>query len=299
VIVKADSAGRDDQFEFHALHGTVPVTMNGTLKVLEPGVAATLSIDRMPPRVSCGRADRAWHGDNVQIACTAEDRELGLGNPSDARFLLATAVADGDETSAAETNSRTVCDGGGNCANVVPVQGNRIDRKPPTIDVTAPRSDAVYVLHQAAVGSFSCADGGSGVVSCAASSDNGRPIPTSSVGASAFAVVAADQVGNSRTVSIPYAVTYSVEPAEDGNAVRLVDALGVDQSAASVQVRATGIVSFDGTLRVELTDHLRFDPRSGVYRLDQKTAGLRAGTYRLHIEVSGDPVSHVVPFRVK
>jgi hypothetical protein len=48
-----------------------------------------------------------------------------------------------------------------------------------------------------------------------------------------------------------------------------------------------------------LTDILRFDPRSGVYRLDLKTAGLRAGSYRLQVEVSGDPVAHVVPFRVR
>jgi hypothetical protein len=299
VIVKADSAGRDDQFVFHALHGTVPVTMNGTLKVLEPGVAATLPIDRTPPRVSCDRADRAWHGDNVRIACTAEDRELGLGNPSDARFSLATGVADGDETSAAETDSRTVCDGGGNCADVVPVGGNRIDRKPPTIEVTTPRSDAVYVIHQAVVGSFACADGGSGVASCEASSDSGHTIPTSSVGASAFSVVAADQVGNARTVSIPYAVTYAVEVAEDGSAVRIADAHGVNQSSSSVQLRATGMISVDGSMRVELSDNLRFDPRSGVYRLDLKTAGLRAGTYRLLLEVSGDPVPHAVPFRVK
>ena len=310
VIVKADSAGRDDQFVFQALHGTVSVTMNGTLKVLEPGIAATLPIDRTPPRVSCGGADRAWHGDNVQIACTTEDRELGLRNPSDAQFSLATAVADGDETSAAETDSRTVCDGGGNCVDVVPVGGNRVDRKPPAIDVTSPRPDAVYVFHQAVVGSFSCADGGSGVASCSASSDNGHPIPTSSVGASAFSVVAADQVGNSRTVSIPYAVTYALELAEDGNAtakeretsqlaVRIADALGVNQSAASVQLRATGIVSFDGTTHVELTDSmLRFDPRSGVYRLDVNTGRLRPGSYRLKIEVSGDPVAHVVPFLV-
>ena len=309
VVMRADAAGQDDQFEFHALHGTVSIAMGGVLKALEPGTAATLPVDRTPPRIACGRADGIWHGDNVRIACTAEDRELGLASPSDAQFSLTTALADGEETSAGETESRTVCDGGGNCAAAPAIGGNRIDRKPPAIDVMTPRAEAVYVLNQAVVGSFSCDDRGSGVASCTASSDNGQLLPTSAVGGSAFSIMAADQVGNSQSISIPYTVTYAVELAEDVNAaaeggtlplaVRVADAVGANRSASSVRLRATGIISVDGTTRVELTGNLPFDTRSGVYRLALKTGGLRPGSYRLQIEVDGDPVAHVLPVHVK
>jgi hypothetical protein len=180
-----------------------------------------------------------------------------------------------------------------------------VDRTPPTIAVNAPRADAVYVLRQSVAASFSCGDGASAVATCEGSSVDGGPLSTSSVGAATFSVVAADRMGNSRSVSVPFAVTYAVELdgrtiSTDGEtlslAVRIADALGANQSSESIPVRATGILSGDGATRLDLDDQLRFDTASNTYRLDVKATGLRVGDYRLQLEVSGDPVPHVVPF---
>jgi hypothetical protein len=128
--------------------------------------------------------------------------------------------------------------------------------------------------------SFACSDAGSGLASCDGSSASGQPVPTAAVGSSAFSVVAVDRAGNSQSVSIPYAVTYAVELAGGGGAVvqngrlrlslRLADALGTNQSAASIPIRATSLVSVDGRTRVELVDELEFDVRSAAYDLDVK-----------------------------
>jgi hypothetical protein len=184
-----------------------------------------------------------------------------------------------------------------------------VDRTPPEIAVGVPRADAVYLLHQAVTGSFSCSDEGSGIASCDGPSASGQPVPTAAVGASAFSVVAVDRAGNSRSLSIPYAVTYAVELAGgEGQAIkngslrlslRLADALGMNQSADSIPVRATALVSVDGKTRVELQDQLEFDPRSAAYDLDLKAAGLSAGDYRLDVEIAGDRVPHPVLFHVK
>jgi hypothetical protein len=203
-----------------------------------------------------------------------------------------------------------VCDGGGNCVTTPAIGGNRIDRKPPTVDITTPQPDAVYLLNQRVVGAFACADGGSGVASCTGSSASGRPVTTSSVGRAEFSVAAADQATNSQTVSVPYAVTYAVELLDDASAVvreeeilhlalRIADAHGANQSNPSVTLRARGIVSLDGATRVDVTEAVRFDARSSVYPIDLKTAGLSSGTYRLRLDADGDPVAHDVSFRVR
>jgi len=229
VQVKADAAGRDDQYVIRALNGRVPLTMGNLLRTLEPGSSATVPVDRRPPEIAVG----------------------------------------------------------------------------------VPRGDAVYVLHQSVMGSFSCSDEGSGIASCDGSSASGQPVPTSAVGESVFSVVALDRAGNTQSVSIPYAVTYTVELAGDGRAVfeggrvrlwlRLADALGMNQSAGSIPIRATAIVSADGVRRVDMMDQVQlgFDAQSAAYRFDVKTVGLPAGDYVLHVEVVGDPVLHAVRFHLK
>jgi hypothetical protein len=76
---------------------------------------------------------------NTTIACTASDTESGLANPADASFALTTAVAAGEETADALTDSRQICDVAGNCATAGPIGGNKIDLKAPT-DPTIVRS---------------------------------------------------------------------------------------------------------------------------------------------------------------
>src|SRR5206468_55766 len=79
-----------------------------------------------------------------------------------------------------------------------------------TITIAVPEPDAVYVMDEVVAAAFECADGGSGVESCAGSAANGSPVQTSSVGASAFSVSATDRVGNTQSASMPFAVTYAL-----------------------------------------------------------------------------------------
>ena len=82
-------------------------------------------------------------------------------------------------------------------------------------------------------------------------------------------------------------------------ALRVADAQRTNHSDPSITLRARGLVSADGATRLDLDEALPFDGRLGGYRLDQKTTGLAAGAYELSLEVSGDPVVHTVPFRVR
>lgn len=155
--------------------------------------SVTVKRDATAPSVSCGSADGTWHGSDVSIPCSAGDNVSQLADLSDASFSLTTSVAPGSEMPSAATNSHNVCDNAGNCATTGPVSGNKVDRKAPTITITAP-TNAVYLLNQSVAASFICQDGGSGVATCNGSASNGSNIDTASVGAKTFTVSATDNL---------------------------------------------------------------------------------------------------------
>ena len=165
--------------------------------------------DTTPPEVSCGAADGAWHISDVSIACTASDPESGLANVADTSFNLITNVPNGTETADAATNSRQVCNTGGNCTTAGPITSNKVDKKSPTITITSPLS-ATYAVGTTVGASYACGDAGAGVASCLGPVTNGGLVDTSSTGTKTFSVTATDVVGNPLTVT----VTYNVLPPE-------------------------------------------------------------------------------------
>jgi hypothetical protein len=175
---------------------------------LGPVSTLTVRVDRTAPAVSCGTADGAWHGADVSIPCTGTDDGAGLAQPDDAAFSLTTAVTAGTESADAGTASRQVCDVAGNCSTAGPVGGNHVDKKAPTITVTAPVTGR-YVLDQPVTAGYSCADGGSGLAggSCRGTVPSGSAVDTSSTGAKEFTVEAADNAGNAETARVAYEVT--------------------------------------------------------------------------------------------
>ena len=98
---------------------------------------APVAIDRMAPRVTCGRAPTGWVG-GASIRCTAGDAQSGLASPSDASFALITAVGAGISNPRAYTNSHAVCDVVGNCAIAGPIGPIRVDRQPPVVTCRPP-----------------------------------------------------------------------------------------------------------------------------------------------------------------
>jgi len=85
------------------------------------------------------------------------------------------------------------------------------DSTPPTITLTTPPEGAVYILNQVLNAKLRCDDeaGGSGLASCVGNVASGAAIDTGSVGANTFTVTAADNVGNSSSVTRHYKVNYN------------------------------------------------------------------------------------------
>ena len=236
---------------------------------VEAGINGTNpSADTTPPAIVCEAADGAWHGDNVTLTCTATDSESKLANAADGSFTLATLVPSGVEDGNAATDTRLVCDKAGNCATAGPIGGNKIDRKNPTITLTSPLNGATFELNQSVASSFSCADDGSGLVSCIGNVVGGSPIDTASSGVKAFIVTALDAAGNMSTASATY--TVSTGPAHKRNPsisinniptgaqaggsftpAYLYDGDGVihlaSQTPAVCKIKADSIVMFVGT----------------------------------------------------
>ena len=282
---------------------------------------SVVSIDRTAPSITCGAADAQWHGGDISIACRASDGLSGLPNPSDASFALTTAVPVGTETANASTGSHSVCDVADNCATAGPIGSNRIDKQAPAISISAPMS-GTYVLNQAVAASYTCADGGSGVASCAGSVANGASIETALVGSNTFTVNAADKVGN---VAAPQSVTYTVSynvcvlydqtrSVKRGSTIplklQLCDANNADVSSASVVVHATGLMQTGSTASEVIQDsgnanpddNFRYDRSlgpTGGYIYNLSTKSLVPGIYVVSFTAGTDPTAHTAMFQVR
>lgn len=165
--------------------------------------------DTIAPKVICGSPDAAWHGTDLSITCTASDSGSGLSNLSDASFTLSTSVGIGTETSSAQTSTHTVCDVAGNCLVAGPIGPSKVDKKGPTVTLSAPANGSIYLLNQAVAVNYSCVDGGSGLSSCSGTVASGASLDTSSVGSKSFTVTAIDALGNKTLDTNNYTVTYA------------------------------------------------------------------------------------------
>ncbi|MDI3340071.1 MAG: kelch repeat-containing protein [Sphaerobacter sp.] len=127
-----------------------------------------ISVDLTPPVLDCQPpAADAWYADNVAVPCTARDDGAGLAEPDgDAAFSLRTAVPADEETAAAPSDARTVCDRVGQCAAAGPYRF-AVDRRAPTLTAALVAGDAPYTpgawTNQPVTVSFTCADQGAGV----------------------------------------------------------------------------------------------------------------------------------------
>lgn len=185
---------------------TPPKRLCATVSSLSPFAIARRT-DMTAPSIQCAAPDALWHGADVRITCTASDAGSGLANSDDASFILTTSVAAGTETPSAQTDIRRVCDRAGNCATAGPIGNIKVDRKPPSITISAPAGSASFVVGQTVSANYACVDGGSGIASCTGSVSNGARIDTGSAGSKTFAVSAADAAGNTSSRSVAYTVT--------------------------------------------------------------------------------------------
>jgi hypothetical protein len=164
--------------------------------------------------------------------------------------------------------------------------------------------------------SYFCTDGGSGVNDCGGPVATGTQINTAAVGTFAFAVDGSDNVGHEVSVDHPYKISFAICPTYDQTAAhranstvpisfRLCDANGVNVSAETIVVTATGTVLLSTSAAGPLQDSGASNPDNefrfagGKYIFNLKTTGLTTGTWALTFTATGDPNPHQVLFQIR
>ena len=261
----------------------------------------TVQLDLSAPSVVCAAPDGQWHATDVSLACTAADPFSGLADPSAGSFQLSTSVPSGTETANAATGARQVCDAVGNCAGVGPISGNKVDRKPPAITISAP--GGAYTVGQPVSAGYTCSDGGSGVATCAGGLAVGSAVDTSRPGTFTLTVNSTDNVGNQSTQSSSYTVGYGIclvdkQPGSEESVVwrtfTICDAAGNNLSSDSLLVQPTGVLQMSTGTVLPFDGVLHFvDDR---YLLVLKVGGLPDGQYHLLFTVGSDPAPHSLAF---
>jgi CSLREA domain-containing protein len=265
-------------------------------------VSTTVRIDRAAPVINCPAAPTTWFGGNQSFSCTASDAASGLANAADASFTLTTSVTAGTETASAATGSRAVCDNAGNCVTAQ-MTGIKIDRKAPAISVTTPAAGAVYDVGSAVTAAFTCTDGGSGTATCAGTVASGSRIATSTPGSKTFTVTATDNVGNTVTSTVAYAVGYRIcvlyDPTKAGSVgstypikLQLCDGAGNNLSASRIVLTA---IDVDGVEQVSPNFSgssnsgydFRYDSKLKGYIYNLSTSTYGAGTHWMEFKVDG------------
>lgn len=271
----------------------------------------TVRIDRTTPTATCETPAESWYSANTVISCSIEDTGSGVASPT---IVLGTAVATGVETAHAQTDSQNVCDVAGNCTMVGPVGGIGIDRRAPEIAVTSPTG--TYLLNQPATASFTCTDGGSGVSTCLGTVANGASVPTSTAGTQSFAVSASDLVSNPSQATVSYVVGFATRTLHDETKavksgstiplkVQLVDAAGINVSAAGITVTTLELVRVAGDVDAPIQDPGNANPDNDFrftddkYIFNLKTTGLATGRWRVGFRATGDNSMHYTYFQVR
>jgi uncharacterized repeat protein (TIGR01451 family) len=170
-----------------------------------------LSLPSLPPEVSVTgvEGDNGWFLGDATITITGTEGVLfGIsvdGQPFEGYIGPFAVGGDGIHT----VEFRGSDGSRGNM--VVP-----IDTTLSTITIDTPPQDAVYTLGQTVASSYSCADAGSGIVSCDGPAPSGSNVDTSTAGSKVFRVTATDAAGNASSLEHAYTV---INPDSDGDSV--------------------------------------------------------------------------------
>ena len=221
-----------------------------------------IKVDLTPPTLTCTPPPPAWQATDVIVPCMATDSGSGVAGPTS--FNVQTNVPSGMETNSATIAPVTVKDIAGNTSAPQPVQGSfgpfEVDKAAPVI-TTPTILPASPVFGQSLTATYSCADGGSGVVLCGPAGSQRIP-PTmntgsivaavdSTVGAHNFTVNAQDLVGNVSPASM---ASYTVSKASTTTTITSISpnpALPGKPAAISVSVTgSTNVTAPTGTMTV-------------------------------------------------
>ena len=183
----------------------------------------TIKIDLTPPTVSCTQPAIVWQATDAVVTCNASDNANGSGLAGPSSFSVSTNVPVGTETNSVTIPAVTVNDVAGNTSLPQPPTGAfgpfEVDKKAPVISgLTISPSSPTF--GQTVTATYTCSDGGSGVVLCgpsgsqliAATASTTVTSPAdSTTGTHTFTVTSQDAVGNVTTPTS--SVTYTVSQA--------------------------------------------------------------------------------------
>jgi len=202
-------------------HVVETVVTNSGNNVSSATPTFSFKVDLTAPNLTCTPPAAAWQATDVIVPCVASDSGSGVAGPTS--FNVQTNVPSGSETNSATIAPVTVKDVAGNTSAPQPARGSfgpfEVDKAAPVIHGPT-ISPASPIFGQVATATYSCTDGGSGVVLCGPSGSakitattNTGSIATpvdSTVGTHTFTVNAQDLVGN---VSPASSVSYTVSKA--------------------------------------------------------------------------------------
>lgn len=189
---------------------------SGANTVSSASPSITIQVDKTAPTFNCTPPAAAWQSTDVSVPCTANDNAGGSGLATSSPINLSTAVPSGTETNTAQTPASLVADVAGNTVPVPSYGPFWVDKQAPAIS-TPSLSVANPVFNQSVSATYTCSDGGSGVVLCASSQQGQQisptstttitsPVDTSTVGPHTFTAYAQDQVGNPSSSPVAYTV---------------------------------------------------------------------------------------------
>jgi len=193
----------------------------------------------------------------------------------------------------------------------------------PTITISAPANNAVYVLNQSVTASYQCQDeaGGSAIASCGGTPANGSLLSTNTLGSHNYAVTAKDKAGNSTTKTYTYNVQYkfagfgspvnmaAVNVANAGRAIPLV--FSVTDALGNGVTNLPQFAIYQVQYQCGNTDNFLTQPieayatgasglqnlGGGNYQFNWNTAKNFAGSCRQIQVNAGDGVIHVADFK--
>ena len=246
--------------------------------------------DTTPPTIT-GRMSplpnvNGWHNTEVAVTFNCSDSASGV------------AACIGDEVlvnnGANQRVGGTSTDTAGNSAFFT-MPGINIDRAPPVITINSPRNGAEFSILKRVAAGWNVADALSGVGSATASTKQGEPIDTSTLGTHTFAVTATDLAGNRTTTTHTYTVVApfstflmsKVEVTLEGGAPRDefrlagVFELGPHSNGIDVANERTTIILGDFTQVIPAGSFV--PEEDGGYRLD----GVPGGIVRARIRDDG------------
>ena len=248
-------------------------------RISDPGgIAIVRNLDTVAPTVT-GQASsqpnaNGWYDNDVTVDWTVDDPEPSSGIAAQPQPTIVTG-----EGTALTAESALVCDNARNCSTGK-VDGIKIDRTKPTIDVSGVTDEETYTLGVVPVASCSASDDLSGLDGACTGTLTGGT--SNGVGEFTYEATAKDKAGNERRKIVTYRVVYRfdgfLQPINDP---ALVPGAGrsVFKSGSTVPVK----------LQVKRADGSLVDPLTPPEWLTPEKGSATAGT--VNEEVWTDPAT--------